>query len=425
MLDIDHSIELPAGEDRRHQLPPHLERMPPGPELLAFVSAVDRSKLNGHDLVRLIKARDRLIAHQQAEQNSDMVEMAHSAPSSADSLPERKQEAHEYASDEIRAALRLTRRSAETRLGFAMDLQERFPRVNEMLRSGKIDTPRARTIVSGVSHVSDRAAGRILDIILDSAPSLTTSQLAKRIRKLCAEVEPQEAHERYVDAIAERRVVFEQSWDLSAEFHAYGIPIERASSIGRRINGFARSLRSSGDERTIDQIRVDVLLDLLEGNDLGAAGGTVDIKVDLTTLMGLDDRAGEIPGWGPVIADMAKKTALAQQKVSWSFQVRDENGDIVAADVTRRRPSAAQKRMVHAMSPTCSFPGCVVPASDCDIDHINPWAKGGLTTVANSDPKCDHDHQLRDHGWEYQKVEGRHLWTSPLGHIYVKERDPP
>lgn len=45
--------------------------------------------------------------------------------------------------------------------------------------------------------------------------------------------------------------------------------------------------------------------------------------------------------------------------------------------------------------------------------------------MTNTDIKCDHDHQLRDFGWVYQRIDGSHVWISPLGHTYIKERDPP
>jgi hypothetical protein len=55
----------------------------------------------------------------------------------------------------------------------------------------------------------------------------------------------------------------------------------------------------------------DIFLDLLNGHaDLKAnGGGVVDIKVDLTTLTELDDNPAEIPGWGPVIAEVARDIA--------------------------------------------------------------------------------------------------------------------
>ena len=55
----------------------------------------------------------------------------------------------EFASDEIRAALTLTRRAAETDLGLGFSVCERLPRVREALEAGLIDLRKARTVVWG------------------------------------------------------------------------------------------------------------------------------------------------------------------------------------------------------------------------------------------------------------------------------------
>ena len=40
-----------------------------------------------------------------------------------------------------------------------------------------------------------------------------------------------------------------------------------------------------------------------------------------------------------------------------------------------------------------------MPAADCDLDHRQPWAYGGATTVDNLAPLGRHDHQVRHSGW--------------------------
>jgi hypothetical protein len=41
--------------------------MPPGPELACILTSIDRAQLNGHDLVILMQAPAKQIAHEQAE----------------------------------------------------------------------------------------------------------------------------------------------------------------------------------------------------------------------------------------------------------------------------------------------------------------------------------------------------------------------
>ena len=79
----------------------------------------------------------------------------------------------------------------------------------------------------------------------------------------------------------------------------------------RRITDLAQSLKTGSETRTLDQIRADVFLDLLDGTSHHLRGrkGTVDIHVDLETLARLNDHPGELAGYGPVIADIARQVA--------------------------------------------------------------------------------------------------------------------
>jgi len=46
----------------------------------------------------------------------------------------------------------------------------------------------------------------------------------------------------------------------------------------------------------------------------------------------------------------------------------------------------------------CFHELCDVPAADCDIDHVKPWAAGGLTTQANGRPACGFHNRARQRG---------------------------
>jgi hypothetical protein len=333
----------------------------------------------------------------------------------------------EFASDEIRAALTLTRNAANKRMSLSSDLCQRLPRVYRLLDQGLIDLAKVRVIVHGTGHLDETSAREVAEAVIPKAPRLTTGQLSALIRKLCVTTDPADAKKRYETAVGERMVWIEATVDGTADIHLLDIPIATASAIGRKVNGHMISLRNDGDPRRHDQLRADILCDLILGNDLAGLNsrGLVDIRVDLTTLAGLDDKAGEIPGMGPVIADVARKVAFSQQKAEWRVTVTGDNGEIILAETTRRRPTAAQTRLIHAQHPTCVFPGCRIPAEDCDLDHNIPWAQGGPTTTTNVNPKCRHDHILKDHGWTHRYQNGRHIWTSPLGHTYITNGQSP
>jgi len=405
-------------------IPSGLEKMTPGPELAGILSGIDRALLRGHDVVTLLQAEARLAAHYQAAAYATMNEVAHCAKTEDTN---RVEEAVEFAADEVRAALRLTRRAAETEMDLAWRLRIRLPQVWEALHSGAIDLRRVRTIAYGTDYLPTETAQHVVDAVIGDAPKLTTGQLAARIRRLCVETDPDDAKTRYDQGVEERRVVSEANPDGTGNIHGLQLPPDRMTAVSKRINQLARTLKTRGETRTLDQIRADVFLDILEGRDLkaGSNGGTVDIHVDLATLAGLDDKPAEMNGYGPVIAEIARQVVADQDHSQWNYVVTD-NGHPIATGTTRRRPTAAIKRQVHARYPICIFPGCRMPARNCDLDHRKPWAQGGKTNIDHLAPACRHDHILRDHGWQLQRLpNGDHQYTSPLGHTYITSGAPP
>jgi hypothetical protein len=415
-------------DKEREPIPPGLDRMEPGPVLGALLSAIDVTTLSGYDRVVVLRAHQRMASHHTACVYEDMAAVTDSLTELEDG---NRMRAAESAAAEIRAALVLTRRAADSELGFALDLQERLPQIREALAAGKIDLRRARTIAYATTHLSIAAAREVTDQIIDQAPRLTTGQLSARIRHLCIETNPDDAQQRYEQATEQRRVVAQPTEDGTSHLYCLDLPPHRTAAAMNRINRLARDLRTNGETRTMDQLRADVLLDVLEGTvpATGTSRGTVDIRVDLATLTELNASPGELGGYGPVIADIARQVTQRQRSSQWRYTVSNpDTGDLIHTGVTNRRPDAAQRREIEAAYPTCVFPGCRMPAVGCDIDHRIPWSEGGPTATSHLAPCCRHDHVTVRHrcGWTYERLpNGDHEWTSRLGHTYSAAREPP
>jgi hypothetical protein len=289
-------------------------------------------------------------------------------------------------------------------------------------------------VTYGTAHLPDATARTVAAEVAGVAGRLTTGQLAARVRRLCLAVDPDEGRRRYEQAVAERRVVSEPTPAGSVNLLGLDLPAGRTAAVMRRVAVLARHLKVEGESRTMDQLRADVFLDLLdgsaEGDGTGAAGparGSVDLQVDLATLAGLSEAPGEVAGFGPVIADVARQVA-SQAGATWRYTVIDpESGQIVHTGVTRRRPTAGQRRAVEARHRTCVFPGCRMPAAECDLDHQVMWSEGGATCVDNLVPLCRHDHRLRHlAGWSHETLpDGDHRWVSRLGHVYTSSGRSP
>lgn len=406
-----------------------LELLPPGMLLGRTLASVDRGELNGHDLVHLLRGRRRQIAWLEAEAQADIVELGHCSPSVPGSPPERTQVMEDHVADELKMALVWTRRAAESAVDVAWQLVERLPAVWEALREGRIDLPRARAIADGVSHLDEFVAREVAERILDEAEELTTGQIRARLRRLAVEFDPDDARKRYEAGVAQRRVTAQAREDGTADLVGENLPADRVAAILRYIHDLALKRRRREDPRSIDQLRADIFLELLEGAHHGSGRRPlVDIRVDLETLVGLAEKAGEIPGWGPVIADIARQIVERQPDGEWRVTVTDpDTGAVLADGTTKRRPTAAQRRYLEARQTTCSNPRCRMPAHRSDIDHNHPRARGGRTEAKNLAPACRHDHLLLTvGGWKLEQPRpGLYVWTTRHGFRYGNGTRPP
>jgi hypothetical protein len=415
-----------------------LAELTPGPDLGLALERVDRDSLSGHDRVLLMKARSRQLAHLNAQLLADIeaVWQSESELFQRETAHLQREglvassEAEDAASAEIRTALVLTRRAADVMLGVCYLLRVRLPGVWRALDEGRIDLHRARVIADQTGHLDEELARRVADVILELAPGLTTGQLRARLQRLVISIDPASAKDRYEQGMAERRVVCDPNDDGTANLSGYSLPAGEANAALRRIHRLAKAAKTKGDPRNIDQVKADIYLALLCGTHLSRTGsgdgGVVNLSVGLTTLAGLDENPGVIPGWGPVIADVARQVVDRQVSSEWRVTATDENGQPVAVVTTRRRPTAAQKRIVEVWIPNCVFPTCRFDSVDCDLDHLIPWAQTQETSTQNLEPLCRHDHRLKDKGWKVRQVEpGVYRWTSPLGHVYTTRPEPP
>jgi hypothetical protein len=451
VFDIDSDSFLPVEEELERQdrlaweltqqvcepdpepaLPGGLADLEPGIMLAAALSAIDVGSLSGHDRVVVMAAHQRMASHHQAQLYASMASVADAVTDVLIAEGVADLELLEgAASSEIRAALRLTRRAADAELAIAREYQLRLPAVWEALASGRIDRRRANLICHRTAHLSDTQAREVARQALERAPDLTTGQLTACLKRLAVEADPDEATHRYEHAVDERRVVLEPSDDGTAHLHLLDLPPDRAGRIRNRIDAAARTLRSPQETRTMDQLRADVVLDLLDPpgarSRSRSSRGSIVMTVDLATLARLGEAPGDLAGFGPVIADIARQVAAASHGSQWQFVVTDPEGRPVHAGITRRRPTNPDRRLVEAMYPTCVFPGCRIPSAQCDLDHTTPWAAGGPTAPDNLRPVCRHDHVLRHRGgWRSRRLaSGDHEWTSPLGHSYLTRARAP
>jgi hypothetical protein len=158
------------------------------------------------------------------------------------------------------------------------------------------------------------------------------------------------------------------------------------------------------------------------GATTGATRTLVRVTVPIGTLMGIDDQPGDLAGYGPIPAGLARDIAAGG---TWKRLLTDPvSGMLLDYGRTTYRPPVGLADFVRARDHACVFPGCSRPADACDIDHRKPHPEGP-TSEDNLECLCKHHHRLKhEAGWTVEYHNGVHVWTTPDGHRYHRQPHP-
>ena len=86
-------------------------------------------------------------------------------------------------------------------------------------------------------------------------------------------------------------------------------------------------------------------------------------------------------------------------------------------------PGVMLRHLAQIRYATCTGPACRRPAAQADFEHNIPYEAGGRSCLCNGDPKCRHDHRVKqDPRWQVDQLpDGTIRWTTPAGRQYTKE----
>jgi hypothetical protein len=353
-------------------LPDPLVDLPPGPQLFALLTGVDRSACNGYQLVQVMAARARMVSWLQAQLLLDAGEIARAQTKGPEAAPVRSTQTDPYAPDEIACALGWSTYAAEEFLGVSAYLARYTPALFDALAAGVVDLYKVKLILKELQFLDADAACRVIDRLLDGIAGRPPETIRDQARSLALSHDPNAARKRYDRSVAQRHVTLRAQPDGTATLTARHLPSDKATAAYDYLNRLAAATKKAGDpnqhthpeeprtdpagpseptnqpgtsepgpsepgpsepgpsepgtnqpsteqpstdrpgtdKRRIDQLRADILLDLLAGADptlpasQGGAGavapvprpGTVNLTVDLTALLCLNDHPAELAG---------------------------------------------------------------------------------------------------------------------------------
>ena len=213
------------------------------------------------------------------------------------------------------------------------------------------------------------------------------------------------------------------------------LPAADAQTVMLALDKFARAERASAIAESealtsrdflIDNLRADALTALAikylgETEEMGFAHRrptSINLTIDLPTLLGLQENPAILTGYGAIPATVARELA---SDAKWRRFITDPvTGNLLDYGRETYEPPQALVDFVLARDRVCRFPGCRQPGRLADIDHAQSWESGGKTSAQNLGLLCRRHHQLKTHGgWRLESfADGSCQWTSPLKRKY-------
>ncbi|QUQ66308.1 DUF222 domain-containing protein [Kutzneria sp. CA-103260] len=292
------------------------------------------------------------------------------------------------------------------------EVLDRLPRLSELLRRGELDLRRLETVDERIVNLPNPAmVAEVEDELVEVAPGLTRTQLARRTTAQVAKVDPTGYDQRRLKAKQERRVEFTPLPDGMAQLRITLTALD-ARACYDILTQDARALVK--DERTTDQKRADAFLDRFLGYGVDRKV-KVHVTISLETLMGLTEDPGLLDGYGPIAADSARELAM---HAPWRGLLLDQYRRASELGTDTYRPTTRIKEFAELNAGgTCSAPGCTTPIQE--LDHTIPWPTG-KTAATQLKGYCAHHHHLK-HGNHTVTLDSDNTlhWVTPLGRHYT------
>jgi hypothetical protein len=358
--------------------------------------------------------------------------------------------------EDVSSALRLSAGTAQMRIDVARTLVNHLPQTCSALATGEISPAHATVIAKETASairdgLSEFAVFSIEERAISYAEFHTPSQVAQQVRTAIAKFAPDTFEEVVERARDSRRVSCYNDIDGMSTVVAI-LPAEDAQTVMKAIEAFivrsdrmesssrgegttTKDSRSAGaggegtttkDSRSADMKRADALTTIagfalaskLEDVALHRRPITINVTIDLPTLLGLSENPGQLAGYGAIPASVAR--ALASDGKWRRFITDPQTGVLLDYGRQTYEPPQGLIDFLIARDRTCRFPGCRRSAALSDLDHAQSWEDGGTTSLDNLGALCRRHHQLKTHGgWKIEsRADGSCTWTSPLGKIY-------
>lgn len=406
----------------------------PGITTLAKLVAIDPKDLSASSRIDYLTALERQTAWLQALMQRAIIAVAGNAPSvaSGDDIFFGVDEAER---EDVSTALRLSAGTAQSRIDVARTLVNHLPNTCSALATGDISLAHANVIAKETAAairdgLTEFQIFEVEQRAIAHAEFHTPAQVANQVRTSLARIAPETFEDTVARARDSRRVSCYNDSDGMSTVVAI-LPAADAQVVMNAIESFIRLTSAdienkngsvgATDVRSTDMKRADALTAIAAAS-LTSSPVTphrrpisINVTVDLPTLLGLAENPGQLAGYGAIPASVARELASDGK---WKRFITDpQTGNLLDYGRESYEPPQALKDFLIARDRTCRFPGCRRSAALSDLDHAQSWQDGGSTSPENLGALCRRHHRLKTHdGWNVTShPDGSCTWISPHG----------
>ncbi len=389
--------------------------------------------------IDVLAGLERLKAAAAAAQYEVMVQFAESQRAARRGMGFAERHALRGVPEQIGLATKTSPSAAARQLGQARALACHLPGTFALLRTGEISEFAATFVVNETSHLDPEQRRQVDARLAGEITGIGPRRVQGLARRYAIEADPAAAVARASRARKDRRVGVRPAPDTMAVISAL-LPCEQGvaayAALRRHADGV---IATGGDGRSRDQIMADTLVERLTGQATAdAVSAEIGLVMTDTSLLGDDNEAAELPGYGPIPADTARDITrragdrhsddVGRARVFLRRLFTDPATGIIAdCDPKRRRFDGTLARLLtYRDGGTCRDPYCDAPIRH--FDHIHPYSHDGVTRPGNGRGTCARGNYVKQQpGWTIRLVDPfRHIveTTTPTGHRY-QSRPPP
>ena len=308
----------------------------------------------------------------------------------------------------ISSRCRVPRAAAKRRVRLGRTLRH-LPAVAEAWREGDIGEDAARAIASARRHRTEASMARDEEMLVAQAKELGFEDLTRVLDYWKQMADPDGAEASDEERKAARHVFLESSLGGMWLGQVTLDPIS-GSIVANELNRLehhlfeadcaeakerlGRSGRIDELARTSGQRRADALVEMATRSRTAPAEGIRPAPL-FSVFVGYETLHGRI-------CELENGTVLHPSALDpWMDSAYFERaifrlGNRIDVSVRSRFFSGGTRRAIELRDRMCTHPHCYEPAESCQVDHIETYADGGLTTQDNARLLCGFHNRLRN-----------------------------